>query len=115
VETSLVVSDGLPEFVLRQAQLALGRFLQESLSAGTFRGRFQKTALLIQEQQPHPITREHVLLPIALLHWRDATWRLYFRGSRGRWQRYPDIEPSVSPTPLLSVIHRDELGLFWRQ
>ncbi|MEX2365435.1 MAG: DUF3024 domain-containing protein [Pseudohongiellaceae bacterium] len=115
VETSLVVSDGLPEFVHRQAQIALGRFLQESSSAGTFHGRLQKTALLIQEKKPHPITGERVLLPIALLHWRGATWRLYFRGSRGRWQRYPDVEPSVSPTPLLSVVHRDELGLFWRQ
>lgn len=115
METSLVVSDSLPEFVHRQAQVALGRFLQESASAATFRGRFQKTALLIQEQQPHPITGETVLLPIALLHWRDATWRLYFRGSRGRWQRYPEVEPSVSPTPLLNLVYRDELGLFWRQ
>ncbi|MEX0623227.1 DUF3024 domain-containing protein [Saccharospirillum sp.] len=115
METSLVVSDSLPEFVHRQAQVALGRFLQESASAATFRGRFQKTALLIQEQQPHPITGETVLLPMALLHWRDATWRLYFRGSRGRWQRYPEVEPSVSPTPLLNLVYRDELGLFWRQ
>ncbi len=115
METSLVVSDALPEFVQRQAQVALGRFLQESSSAGTFRGRFQKTALLIQEQQPHPITGETVLLPMALLHWRDATWRLYFRGSRGRWQRYPGAEPSVSPAPLLNKVYRDELCLFWRQ
>lgn len=115
METSLVVSDRLPEFVHRQAQVALGRFLQGSSSAGTFCGRFQKTALLIQEQQPHPITGETVLLPMALLHWRDATWRLYFRGSRGRWQRYPGTEPSVSPTPLLNQVYRDELCLFWRQ
>ena len=115
METSLVVSDGLPEFVHRQAQVALERFLQKSSSAALFRGRFQKTALLIQEQQPHPITGETVLLPMALLHWRDATWRLYFRGSRGRWQRYPGAEPSVSPTPLLNQVYRDELCLFWRQ
>ncbi|WP_127555094.1 DUF3024 domain-containing protein [Saccharospirillum alexandrii] len=115
METSLVVSDGLPEFVQRQAQVALERFLQKSSSAAMFRGRFQKTALLIQEQQPHPITGETVLLPMALLHWRDATWRLYFRGSRGRWQRYPGTEPSVSPTPLLNQVYRDELCLFWRQ
>lgn len=115
METSLVVSDGLPEFVQRQAQVALGCFLQESSSAATFRGRFQKTALLIQEQQPHPVTGETVLLPMALLHWRDATWRLYFRGSQGRWQRHPDSKPSVSPSPLLKQVYRDELCLFWRQ
>ena len=115
METSLVVSDGLPDFVHRQAQVALGRFLQTSSSAGAFCGRFQKTALLIQEQQPHPITGETVLLPMALLHWRDATWRLYFRGSRGRWQRYPGAEPSVSPASLLNLVYRDDLCLFWRQ
>ena len=115
METSLVVSDGLPEFVHRQAQVALGRFLQTSSSAGTFCGRFQNTALLIQEQQPHPITGETVLLPMALLHWRNATWRLYFRGSRGRWQRYPGAEPSVNPASLLNLVYRDDLCLFWRQ
>ncbi|WP_028669608.1 DUF3024 domain-containing protein [Saccharospirillum impatiens] len=115
MESSLVVSDALPEFVHRQAQVALDGFLADANAAGRFQGRFQKQALLIQERQPHPLTRETVLLPMALLHWREASWRLYFRGSRGRWQRYPGVEATVSPAPLLARVHQDELGLFWRQ
>jgi hypothetical protein len=115
VETSLAFSDALPEFVLRQAQAALDHFLLESASAGQFQGRFQKTALLIQELRPHPLTGETVKLPMALLHWRDNAWRLFFRGSRGRWQRFPDIGPSIRPAPLLSHVYLDELGIFWRQ
>lgn len=115
METSLVVSDGLPEFVHRQAQIAVERFLQDPASDRRFRCGFQKTALLIHEVQPHPLTGEAVNLPMALLHWRDSLWRLYFRGTRGRWQRYPDAKPSISPEPLLALIYRDERGLFWRQ
>lgn len=115
MDTSLVVSDGLPEFVHRQAHIALERFLQLPASGRRFQGSFRKTALLIQEVQPHPLTGEAVNLPVALLHWRDNVWRLYFRGSRGRWQGYPEVEPSISPAPLLNLIYRDERGLFWRQ
>jgi hypothetical protein len=115
VDTSLAFADTLPEFVQRQAQAALDQFLLNSASAGQFRGRFQKTALLIQELRPHPLSGETVHLPMALLRWKNDAWQLFFRGSRGRWQPFPGIQPSIRPAPLLHHIHRDELGIFWRQ
>ncbi|MFG1498073.1 DUF3024 domain-containing protein [Saccharospirillum sp. HFRX-1] len=105
----------LPEFVRRQAEQGLARFLERRRRDVELTGQLYKTALVIQQTTPHPLTRETVTLPIALLNWREDRWRLYFRGTRGRWLRVPDSPELSRPEPLLDAVEDDQLGIFWRQ
>lgn len=105
----------LPEFVYKQAQQALSQFLSRRAGAVQLDGNVHRSAIVVYEITPHPLTQEQVRLPIGLLNWRDNRWRLYFRGTRGRWVAYPDSPSLQRPDPLLDCIAQDELGIFWRQ
>lgn len=105
----------LPEFVQKQAQQALHQFLSHRWCQVNLDGTIHRSAIVIYEVTPHPLTHEQVRLPMGLLNWRDNRWRLYFRGTRGRWVAFPDVPTSQRPEPLLDCIARDELGIFWRQ
>lgn len=105
----------LPEFVHKQAQQSLARFLARYRRGVELTGQLYKTALVIQQVTPHPLSRETVTLPVALLNWHEDRWRLYFRGTRGRWVRVPDLPEFSRPEPLLDVVEDDQLGIFWRQ
>ncbi|WP_157954259.1 DUF3024 domain-containing protein [Saccharospirillum mangrovi] len=104
----------LPEFVCKQAQQSLERFLARRRGV-ILTGQLYKTAVIVQQITPHPLTRESVTLPIALLNWHEDRWRLYFRGTRGRWLRVPDSPEISRPDPLLEAVDDDQLGIFWRQ
>lgn len=105
----------LPEFVYKQAEQALHHFLTNRECSVHLEGDLHRSAIVIYEVTPHPLTHEQVRLPIALLNWRDNRWRLYFRGTRGRWVSYPDAPTLQRPEPLLARVAQDELGIFWRQ
>lgn len=105
----------LPEFVHKQAQQGLERFLGRRRLGVELTATIYKTALVIMQTTPHPLTRETVTLPVALLNWHEDRWRLYFRGTRGRWLRVPDSPELSRPEPLLDAVDDDQLGIFWRQ
>lgn len=105
----------LPEFVRKQAEQSLTRFLARRHADVQLTGELYKTALVIRESTPHPLTGETVTLPVALLNWHEDRWRLYFRGTRGRWLRMPESPAISRPEPLLDSVAEDQLGVFWRQ
>ena len=84
----------------KQAEQSLTRFLARRHADVQLSGELYKTALVIRESTPHPLTGETVTLPVALLNWHDDRWRLYFRGTRGRWLRMPESPAISRPEPL---------------
>lgn len=115
MNSSSQVVRSLPEFVQRQAETALQQFLSVKHGGVTLGGRIRCNTILLFELTPHPLTRETVQLPLALLNWRDNAWQLYFRGAKGRWLAYPGEAGVLRPDLLLMRVAQDELGIFWRQ
>lgn len=105
----------LPNFVRKQAEQALMGLAVQPADGICLTGRLFKTAILIEQEQPHPLTGEVVRLPVALVNWRDDRWQLYFRGTRGRWLGCPGAGAERRPGPLLAAVAEDQLGIFWRQ
>lgn len=115
MSSSSQVIKSLPEFVQKQAEQALHHFLSSDHGGVSLGGRIHRSTIVLYELTPHPLTRETVQLPMALLNWRNNAWQLYFRGTRGRWLAYPGESELRRPEPLLMRVAQDELGIFWRQ
>jgi len=54
-------------------------------------------------------------VPLAQFRYRarDNTWVLHHTDERGRWRRYPGLEPTHNFIELLRAFDADPAGLFW--
>jgi hypothetical protein len=53
--------------------------------------------------------------PIARLHYDPDTlgWQLYSMGNSGKWEKYPEIEPTNHLRLLIEEIEKDPYCVFW--
>lgn len=58
---------------------------------------------------------EWMRVPVARLSWVSAqgVWRLYWARAGGRFEAYPDVDPTPDVDELLAAIDEDDYGAFW--
>lgn len=68
--------------------------------------------LLIQELMPHPQQKADLLVPFALIDYKNDTWHLLFRNPDGHWQPVPCFTPSANIDSALNAVIENHQALF---